>query len=143
MGEGVVLTGACALVSAAARGTRPTGSASIMVTAKVLAEIDLLIAKCCVDIIGATPSGSRFAQRRYEMVTAPIRLDTISGDPTVVIRYTGIAERTELAVSLRFEAEDRFTQRTLTFHHDVGGVCLTAQSPVVTRRMPLRRFRSV
>ncbi|OBG62596.1 hypothetical protein A5703_21120 [Mycobacterium sp. E188] len=77
------------------------------------------------------------------MVTAPIRLDTISGDPTVVIRYTGIAERTELAVSLRFEAEDRFTQRTLTFQHDFGGVCLTAQSPVVTRRMPLRRFRSV
>ena len=76
------------------------------------------------------------------MVTIPIRLDTLSGDPAVVIRAIGIVERTDLVVAVRFEVEDRFKQRTLVFHHDFGDVCLTAESPVATRRLPLSRFRS-
>jgi hypothetical protein len=69
-------------------------------------------------------------------------LDTLSGDPAVVIRATGIVERTDLVVAMRFEAEDRFKQRTLVFHHDFGDVCLTAESPAATRRLPLSRLRS-
>jgi hypothetical protein len=52
----------------------------------------------------------------------PIRLDTLSGDPAVVIRTIGIAERTDLVVAMRFEVEDRFRQRTLVFHHDFGDI---------------------
>ena len=55
MAEGVVLTGASALVTTAPPETSPAGGVSIMVTAKALAEIDLLIAKCCVDIVLARP----------------------------------------------------------------------------------------
>jgi hypothetical protein len=138
MAEGVVLTGASALVTTALPGTSPAGSVSIMVTAKVLAEIDILIAKCCVDFVNAP----RSLQRSYEMITTPIRLDTLSGDPAVVIRAIGIIKRTDLVVAVRFEVEDRFKQRTLLFHHDFGDVCLTAESPVATRRLPLSRFRS-
>ncbi|OBH60715.1 hypothetical protein [Mycobacterium sp. E2479] len=76
------------------------------------------------------------------MVTIPIRLDTLSGDPAVVIRAIGIVKRTELLVAMGFEVADRFKQRTSVFHHDFGGVCLTAESPVATRRLPLCRFRS-
>jgi hypothetical protein len=75
------------------------------------------------------------------MITIKIPLDTLSGDPAVVIRTIGIAERTDLVVAMRFEVEDQFKQRTLVFDHDFGDVCLTAASPVVTRRLPLRRFR--
>jgi hypothetical protein len=140
MAEGVVLTGASALVRTAPPGTSLAGSASIIVTAKALAEIDLLIAKCCVDIVLADAPDS--GQRSYEMVTVPIRLDTLSGDPAVVIRAIGIVERTDLVLTVRFEFEDRFKQRTLVFHHDFGDVCLTAESPVATRRLPLSLFRS-
>lgn len=139
MAEGVVLTGAVVLVATAPRGSSPAGSLSIMVTARVLAEIDILIAKPCVDIDLADAHG---AQRNYEMVTTPIRLDTLSGDPAVVIRAINIVERTDLVVAVRFEVNDRFNQRTLLFHHDFGDVCLTAESPVATRRLPLSRFRS-
>jgi hypothetical protein len=76
------------------------------------------------------------------MVTTPIRLDTLSSDPAVVIRAIDIVERTDLAVAVRFEVNDRFKQRTLVFHHDFGDVCLTAESPVATRRLPLSQFRS-
>ena len=140
MAEGVVLTGASALVTTAPPRTSLAGSVSIMVTAKVLAEIDLLIAKSCVDIVLANRSGS--GQLSYEMVTIPIRLDTLSGDPAVMIRAVGIVERTDLVVAVRFEFEDRFKQRTLVSHHDFGDVCLTAESPVATKRLPLSRFRS-
>lgn len=140
MAEGVVLTGASARVTTAPPRTSPAGSVSIIVTAKVLAEIDLLIAKSCVDIVLASGPGS--GQLSYEMVTMPIRLDTLSGDPAVVIRAVGIVERTDLVVAVRFEVEDRFKQRTLVFHHDFGDVCLTAESPVATKRLPLSRFRS-
>ncbi|OBI27644.1 hypothetical protein A5709_04940 [Mycobacterium sp. E1386] len=116
-----------------------------MVIAKALSEIDLLIAKCCVDIVGASSSGSGSGsgsgQRSYEMVTTPVRLDTLSGDPWMVIRSTGSVERTHLVVSVRFQVADRFRQCTFTFHHDFGDVCLTAQSPVATRQLPLGRFR--
>jgi hypothetical protein len=140
MAEGVVLTGAAALVTTAPPGASPAGSVSIMVTAKALAEIDLLIAKRCVDIdLADAPGGVR---RNYEMVTRPIRLDTLSSDPAVVIRAIDIVERTDLAVAVRFEVNDRFKQRTLVFHHDFGDVCLTAESPVATRRLPLSQFRS-
>lgn len=146
MAEGVVLAGASALVRTAPKGASPAGSVSIMVIAKALSEIDLLIAKCCVDIVGASSSGpgsgSGSGRWTYEMATTPIRLDTLSGDPSVVIRSTGSVERTHLVVSVRFEVIDRFRQCTYTFHHDFGDVCLTAQTPVVTRQLPLSRFRS-
>jgi len=109
------------------------------VTAKALAEINLLIAKCCIDIVLGNATGSD--RRSYEMVTIPIRLDTLSGDPAVVIRAIGIVERIDLLVAIRFEVEDRFKQRTLVFHEDFGDVCLAAESPVATRRLPLSRFR--
>ena len=134
------MTGASALVRTAPPGTSLAGSASIIVTAKALAEIDLLIAKCCVDIVVANTTGS--GQRSYEMATIPIRLDTLSGDPAVVIRAIGIVELTDLVLAMRLEFEDRFKQRTLVFHHDFGDVRLTAESPVATRRLPLSRFRS-
>jgi hypothetical protein len=140
MAEGVVLTGAAALVTTALPGASPAGSASIMVTAKALAEIDLLIAKRCVDIVLADASGG--GPRSYEMVTRPIRLDTLSSDAAVVIRAIDIVERTDLEVAVRFEVDDRFNQRNLVFHHDCGEVCLTAESPVATRHLPLSRFRS-
>src|SRR3954471_7116723 len=136
MAEGFVLTGASALVTTAPPGRSPAGSVSIMVTAKVLAEIDLLIAKCCVDFVDARCS----LQHCYEMITNPIRLDTLSGDPPVVIRAIGITKRTDLAVAVRFEVEDRFKQRSLLFHHNLGDVRLTAESPATTRRLPLSRF---
>lgn len=140
MPEGVVLTGASAVVTVAPPRVSPAGSVSIVVTAKALAEIDLLIAKCCLDIGLANAPGC--GQHRYEMVTSPIRLDTLSGDPAVVIRAIGIVERTNLVVAVRFEVDDRFKQRTLVFDHDFGDVRLTAESPVTTRRLSLGRFRS-
>ncbi|MCV7401595.1 hypothetical protein H7K24_15750 [Mycobacterium fragae] len=121
-------------------GASPAGSVSIMVTAKALAEIDLLIAKRCVDIVLADAAGG--GERSYEMVTRPIRLDTLRSDAAVVIRATGIVERTDLGLAVRFEVDDRFKQRPLVFHHDCGNVCLTAESPVATRLLPLSRFRS-
>lgn len=135
-----MLAGASALVTTAPPLTSPAGSVSITVTAKALAEIDLLIAKCCVDIVLANAPGA--GQRSHEMVTIPIRLDTLSGHPVVVIRAIGIVERTDLEVAVRFEVEDLFKQRTLVFHHDARDVCLTAESPVATRRLPLGRFLS-
>ncbi|OBA72584.1 hypothetical protein A5641_07915 [Mycobacterium sp. 1554424.7] len=129
-------------MTAAPAGASPAGSVSIVVTAKALAEIDLLIAKCCVHIVRANASGPGSGQRSYEMVTTPIRLDTLSGDLTVVIRSTGIDEPTHLVVSVRFKVEDRFKKRILTFHHDFGDICLTAESPVATKRLPLSRVRS-
>lgn len=140
MAEGVVLTGAAALVTTAPPGASPVGSVSIMVTAKALAEMDLLIAKRCADIVLADATGG--GERSYEMVTRPIRLDTLSSDAAVVIRATGIVERTDFGLAVRFEVDDRFKQRTFVFHHDCGDVCLTAESPVATRRLPLSRFRS-
>lgn len=139
MAEGVVLTGATALVTTVMPEISPRGSVSIMVTAKALAEIDLLIAKCCADIVLAEAPGS--GGRSYEMVTRPIRLDTLS-DPAVLIRAIGIVECTDLVVAVRFEANDRFKQRTLAFHCDFGDICLTAESPVATRRLPMSRFCS-
>lgn len=138
MTEGVVLMGASALVTTPPPGKTPAGSVSLVVTAKALADIDLLIAKCCDDIDLANAPGC--GQRSYEMVTIPIRLDTLSGDPAMVIRGIGIVERTDLVVAVRFELDDRFKQRTLVFHQDFRDVCLTADSPVTTRRLPLRRF---
>jgi hypothetical protein len=70
MAGGVVLTGASAMVTTTPPGASLAGSVSIMVIAKALAEIDLLIAKCCVDIVRANAPGS--GQRSYEMVTIPI-----------------------------------------------------------------------
>lgn len=140
MAEGVVLTGAAALVTTAPPAANSAGSVSIMVTAKALAEIDLLIAERCVDIVLAGGEGG--GQRSYDMVTRPIRLDTLSSDPAVVIRAIGIVQRTDLVVAVRFEVDDRFKQRTLVFQHDCGDVCLTAESPVVTRLLPLSRFGS-
>lgn len=139
MSEGVVLTGAAALVTIALPGSGPAGSVSIMITAKAL-DVDLLIAKCCIDVVLAVASGA--GQCSHEMVTRPIRLDTLSGDPAVVIRAVGNLARTDLVVAVRFEIDDRFKQRTLVFHHDFGDICLTAESPVATRRLPLSRLRS-
>jgi hypothetical protein len=139
MAEGVVLTRAAAFVTAAPPGTSASGSVSIMVTGKALAEIDLLIAKRRIDIdLSDAPGGG---QRSYEMDTRPIRLDTLSSDPAVVIRAIDIVERTDLVVAVRFEVTDRFKQRTFVFQYDFADVCLTAESPVTTRRLPLSRFR--
>lgn len=140
MAEGVVLTGAAALVRVAPPGASPAGSVSITVTAKALAEIDLLIAKRCVDInLAEVPGG---VQRNYEMVTRPIRLDTLTRDPAVVIRAIDIVGRTDLVVAVRFELNDLVQQRTSVFLHDFGDVCLTVESPVATMLLPLSRFRS-
>lgn len=139
MAEGFVLTGAAAFVTVAPPGASPAGSVSITVTAKALAEIDLLIAKRCVDIDLADIAGG--VQRNYEMVTRPIRLDTLSSDPAVVIRAIDIVERTDLVVAVQFELNDFVKQRTSMLHHDFGDVCLTAESPVATRPLPLSRFR--
>jgi hypothetical protein len=139
MAEGVVLTGASALVAIAPPGGSFAGSVSLMVTAKALSEIDLLIAKCRVDIVLGNAPGS--GRRNYEMATIPIRLDTLSGDPALVVRAIDIVERTDLTVAVRFELADRFNQRTSVFDHEFRDVRLTAESPVATRRLPLSRFR--
>ncbi|SRX96194.1 hypothetical protein MSP7336_04470 [Mycobacterium shimoidei] len=138
MAEGVVLTRAAALLTLTPAGPSPTGSLSIVVTAQALAEYDLLLAKCCVDIdLADVPGG---VQHTYEMVTRPIRLDTLSSDPAVVIRAIDIVGRTDLVMAVRFELNDRFKQRTSVFRHDFGDICLTAESPVATRRLPLSRL---
>lgn len=139
MAEGVVLTGATALVTTAPPGATPAGRVSITVTAKALADIDILIAKCCADIVLADPPGS--GQHSYEMVTRPIRLDTLS-DPAVMVRAIGITARTDLVVAVWFEVDDRFKRCALVFHYDFGDICLTAESTVAMRRLPLSRFRS-
>lgn len=140
MDEGVVLTGATALVTTVLPGASPTGSVSIMVTAKALAEIDVLIARRCVAIdLADAPRG---VQRSYEMVTRPIRLETLSSGPAVVIRAIDIVERTDLVVAVRFEVNDGFKQRSLLFRQDFGDFRLTAESPVAMRRLPLSQFRS-
>ncbi|OBK14398.1 hypothetical protein [Mycobacterium asiaticum] len=140
MAEGIVLTAAAALVMTASPTVNPVGSVSIMVTGKTLAEIDLLIARRCVDIDLADTPGDR--QRSYALDTNPVRLDTLSSDPAVVIRSVGIVDRTDLVIAVRFEVDDRFRQRTFVFQHDCGDVCLTADSPVAAKPLPLSRFRS-
>lgn len=140
MAEAVVLTGASVLVTTAPPDTTFGGTVSILVTGRALAELDLLIAKCCINTALANASGT--GQRSYEMVTNPIRLDTLSGESAVVIRAIGVVERTDLVVAMRFKFEDQLKQRILVFHQDFGNVCLTAESPVATRRLPLRHLRS-
>jgi hypothetical protein len=136
MAEGVVLTGASVVVTTAPPGNIRASSVSIMVTAKALAEIDLLIAQCCVDIV-LPDSG----QRSYDMVTNPIRLDTLGRDLAVLIRGADVVGRVDLVVALRLDFENRLNQRKVVFQHDYGDVCLSTDSPVVTRRLPLSRIR--
>jgi hypothetical protein len=88
-----------------------------------LAEIDLLIAKGCVDIVpaNAAPAG---ANTRL----LPIRVGTLSRDPVMVIHAIGLVERTDPAVAVRL----RGRRPIQTAHLGVSSQC--------PRRLPHRRI---
>jgi hypothetical protein len=140
MTEGLILAAAAAIVGTARSPASPVGSVSLVVTARALGTIDLMIAKCeDIALVDLSDSGG---PRSYEMATTPIRVEALSGDPVVVIRATGVAERTDLALAVRFEFKDSFGTNVLAFHNDFGAVPLTTESPAASLRLPLRSFRS-
>jgi len=134
MSAGRVLTGATAIVDTSIR----EGSVSISITAKVLAAIDLLLADCA-EIVLAGVAGC--GPRSYGMATRPIRLDALTGDPTVVVRAIGVGGSGELRVALRLEFGHPDGGDALVLDHEFGDVGVTEQAPVAAMPLPVRRFR--
>jgi hypothetical protein len=140
MTDGLVLFAVAVIVGSALPQTNSAAKVSVVVTAKALAQIDLLIASSS-DIaladLAVCPGRSS-----YEMATTPIRLDALSGEPVVVVRAMGIGECAELMLAVRFELKDIFGRHVSVFQHDFGEVRLTADSPEARMRLsldPLRR----
>src|ERR1700728_1452274 len=110
MTTALVLRRASAMVAAARDKPTPAVHVSITVTAQALSSIGLLIATCpeiaLTDVAESGLSG-------YEMTTYPIRLDALTGDPTVVIRARGIDEPTALALQVRLEASAQTSERSI------------------------------
>jgi hypothetical protein len=138
MTGGLVFTAASVLVAATPQAN-PLGSVSITVTAKALGRIELLIADCAeIDLAPAAGSEAR----SYEMATRPVRLDTLTGEPTVVVRAIGIADAAALTLGIRLEASQRVGDIAVVLNHDFGNVDLTAGSPVAVMRLPLGDLRA-
>jgi hypothetical protein len=125
------------MVAAARDKPTPAVHVSITVTAQALSSIGLLIATCpeiaLTDVAESGLSG-------YEMTTYPIRLDALTGDPTVVIRARGIDEPTALALQVRLEASAQTSERSIALLHDFGDLTLTAEAPAASLQLPLSSF---
>jgi hypothetical protein len=76
------------------------------------------------------------------MATKPIRLDALTGDPTVVIRASGIDEPTALALQVRLEASAPTSETSVALLHDFGDLTLSAEAPVATLQLPLSSFHT-
>jgi hypothetical protein len=127
------------MVSAAAEKPSPAAHVSITVTAKALSTIDLLIATCpCIALTDVGHTGLC----GYEMATKPIRLDALTGDPTVVIRASGIDEPTALALQVRLEASAPTSETSVALLHDFGDLTLSAEAPVASLQLPLSSFHT-
>jgi hypothetical protein len=139
MTDGLVLTGAAAILTAAPGTASSPGAVSISITAKALTTIDLLLADCA-DIALAEVADAP-GQRRYEMVTTPLRLDTLSDDPAVTIRGSGIPEQTVILVAVQFNVDDRLNGRAFVVNHRFGEVRLGSQTPTASWVLPRAVFK--
>jgi hypothetical protein len=134
MSAGSVLTSAAAIVATPIR----RGSVSISITAKVLGTIGLLLADrteiVLADVADCGP-------RSYDMATRPIRLDTLTGDTTVLVRAVGVGGSGELMVAVRLEFNDPHGGSSLVLDHDFGDVGVTEQTPLAAMPLPVRQLR--
>jgi hypothetical protein len=127
------------MVAAAGETPSPAVHVSITVTAQALRDIGLLIAACPeIALADVADSGLR----GYEMATHPIRLDALTGDPTVVIHASGIDEPTALTLQVRLEASAPISGTSVALLHDFGDLTLTAEAPVASLQLPLSSFLS-
>jgi hypothetical protein len=134
MSTGRVLTGATAIVATSIL----KGSVSISINVKVLGAIDLLLADCAEIVLNDVAD---CGPRGYDMATRPIRLDTLTGDATVVVRSIGVGGSGELRVAVRLEFGDPHGGDTVVLDHDFGDVRVTERAPVAAMTLPVRRFR--
>jgi hypothetical protein len=139
MTTALVLRRASAMVAAAGEKPSPAVHVSITVTAHVLSTIGLLIATCPeIALTDVADSGLR----GYAMATNPIRLDALTGDPTVVIHASGIDEPTALTLQVRLEASAPTSETSVVLLHDFGDLTLTAEAPVASLPLPLSSFHT-
>ena len=139
MTTALVLRRASAMVAAAGGKPSQAVHVSITVTAQALSTIGLLIATC-PEI--ALTDVAESVLRGYEMAANPIRLDALTGDPTVVIRASGINEPTALTLQVRLEASAPTTETSVALDHDFGDLTLTAEAPVANLQLPLSGFHT-
>ncbi|WP_313865437.1 hypothetical protein [Mycobacterium sp.] len=138
MGEGLVLARAAAMVAAVPHSPSEGIQMSITIVAKALITIDLLPAQCSdIDLADCVASGE---ERRYDMVFTPVHWDTLSSEPTVLIRATGLGEPAEIGLALELEFTNLRTERSVAVDHRFAPVCLTAQMPVARMRLPLNHL---
>lgn len=139
----LVLRRASAMMAAVGQQPSSTAQVSITVTAQVLGDITLLIASCqgilLSDVIDSNLDSNL---RGFDMDTHPIRLDTLSADPRVVIHADGIDQPTALSLQVRLEAAALTSYANVALLHDFGGLILTAHAPVASFRLPLSRLRA-
>jgi hypothetical protein len=74
---------------------------------------------------------------RCEMAATSVLLDTLSGDPTLVVHADGIAGPTEFALSIELEVNDRSTQNISRWQYDLGVFRLLPDAPAATKELPL------
>jgi hypothetical protein len=139
MTSALVLRRASAMLAAAGETPSPAAHLSITVTAQALSDIGLLIASCPeIAINDIADSGLR----GYSMATNPIRLDALTGDPTVMIRASGIDEPTALTLQGRLEASPPTNETSVALLHDFGDLTLTAEAPVARLLLSLSSFHA-
>jgi hypothetical protein len=127
------------MVAAAGERAGPGAGISITITAKALGEIDLVIATCPeIALADIAESGLQ----SYEMATNLVRLDALTGDPTVVVRAREIEEPTGVTLQIRVEASGPNAETNVSLPHDFGDVTLTAETPMASLPLPLSSFRS-
>jgi hypothetical protein len=112
MTDGLVLTGAAAILAAAPGTASSPGAVSISITAKALTTIDLLLADCA-DIALAEVADAP-GQRRYETV---------------------------ILVAVQFNVDDRFNGRAFVVNHRFGEVRLGSQTPTASWVLPRAVFK--
>ncbi|MFP1154294.1 hypothetical protein ACK280_19685 [Mycobacterium sherrisii] len=139
MTTALVLRRALAMLAAAGEQPSSTARVSITVMARVLGDVTLVIASChqipLRDVTESVP-------RVFDMDTHPIRLDTLSGDPRVVIRADGIDLPADLSLRVHLEATALTSDSTAALLHDFGELTLTAQAPMVNLQLPLGHLRA-
>jgi hypothetical protein len=70
------------------------------------------------------------------MAATSVLLDTLHGDPIVIVHADGIAGPTEFALSIELEVNDLSTQNISPWQHDLG---VFVSCP--TRHQPRSRWR--
>jgi hypothetical protein len=75
------------------------------------------------------------------MATRPIRLDTLTGDTTALVRAVGVGGSGELMVVVRLEFNDPHGGSSLVLDHDFGDAGVAEQTPLATMPLSVRQLR--